>query len=90
MEDCQKLREIRHCKNQPRCSCVDDEDRCCAYDAVWKMLMFHPVFKDIQVATDMKREKMSELKQFQDLNIMKPSKTNDRKNLHQIYAEARI
>ena len=63
---------------------LDDEDRCCAYNTVWKMLMFHPVYKDIQVATNIKREKVTDLKQFQDLNIMKPSKTNDRKSLHQI------
>ena len=62
----------------------EGEDRCCAYDAVWKMLEADPLHKNSEVARSMIDAKEINSQPFNDLRILSMKTSIERPCLRQI------
>ena len=63
---------------------VVGDECCCAFDCVWKMLKYHPEFKDDAVAESMLKQSKEDITQFQDLRVWRKNDQEKRPTLQQI------
>ena len=60
------------------------DQRCCAFDCVWKMLKHNPHYRDEVVAESMLQQRKEDLSQFQDLRIWRKNDKEKRPTLQEI------
>ena len=63
---------------------VAGDDPCCVFDCVWKMLKYHPEFRDESVAESMLQQQNENFMQFQDLRIWRKNDKEKRPTLQEI------